>query len=217
MVCAVPKAGSSSIKSMGARALTIAQAAAIFAQHDTYRVALVRDPFARSISWYNDKVLGGTPGPGFYNRALHISNDSLPRSMHVYAAALAREGVHTAEPHLRSQTRHCALHLLHFDIVHPLESISSLPSRVSDALGLSNTTRSRPLPTVHAVRSKPAAINGTAPCHDASLRHVLRTAYASDFEWIRRHGVNYMHRAGEACADDASLEAAVIHGKVVDG
>lgn len=200
VMCAIPKAGSSSIKSMGAHALTIAEVSKALAQPSTYRVALVRDPLARFVSWYEDKVKGRIPGPGFYNSALHISNDSVRHSMHAYAAALAREGVGTMEPHLRSQAHHCALHLLKFDLVHPLEDVGSLPARVTLAL---NVTDLQSLPTKNAHDQRSAltrhSLSPQATCYDDSLRQLVRTAYAEDYIWIGRHGVEYTGPTAQAC------------------
>lgn len=199
VICAIPKAGSSSIKNMGARALTIAQVSKAFVQPRTYRIALVRDPLERFVSWYEDKVKGRIPGPGFYNHALRISNDSVLHTMGVYAAALAREGVGTMEPHLRSQAQHCALHLLHFDLVHPLENVSKLPTRVAAAL---NMTDLRALPTKNAGDYKRGAMGSgrsLSSCFGDSLRQLVGRAYAEDYSWIGRHGVNYKVQLDRSC------------------
>lgn len=189
LVCAIPKAGSSSIKSMGARTLSIPAVAAAFARPDTYRVALVRDPLARFASWYADKVKGRMPGPEFYNKALRISNDSVRHGIHDYAAALVRQGVDTTEPHLRSQTRHCALNLLHFDLVHPLEDAKSLTRRILKLLGMNTTLQ--PLPIKHAVAATNGSDDGIWRCHNATLGQFIWNAYAEDYIWIERHGVKY--------------------------
>lgn len=189
VMCTMPKAGSTAVKTMGAHALTIYQTAAALARADALRVALVRDPLARFLSWYHDKVgrPSAHPGPAYYNRALCGTNETATLPATAYAAALGRGAVDTAEPHLRTQTQHCALDLLHFDIVHPLEQAGALTARVAAALGPAHAAR------VQAVLPHSnAGVGPRAPlATDAQLRALIRGAYARDYEWIARHGVHY--------------------------
>lgn len=187
VMCAVPKAGSSAVKAMGAHALTIHQTADALARADVLRVALVRDPVTRFLSWYRDKVErpNAHPGPAYYNRALCDTNETAALPATAYAAALLR-GVDTVEPHLRTQTHHCALNLIHFDIVHPLEQADSLTARVAAALDPSRAAR------VNTVL--PHSNVGVGPKSELDsprLRSLIRDAYSRDYAWIARHGVHY--------------------------
>ena len=114
LFCAAPKVGSSALRASANNAndaLTIKEASTFCVRAKTLRALLVRDPLTRFVSWYNDKIVRGNPGPAYYNDVV-LRNSSLGKTrmpISAYAHALANSRQHGSawfqEPHLRPQAR----------------------------------------------------------------------------------------------------------------
>ena len=196
IICSMPKVASGSLDKMGP-AISVDQLAMRIADLRTLRVAVVRHPFDRFMSWYNDKVIHGPNSlMSFYNSVLIGTTNATRFSASEYAASLAVEGMTwNLEPHLRAQTRHCAFDSLRFDLVVDLKSSGNLHERINALLGQPDAIQ--PLPSTHnysAVQSYKKNLTASDLGCDEQMQADLYRAYKNDFISIAKHGVVYATR-----------------------